>query len=130
MTNIQTKSKSALIKKVGDIANVMAADGVGFTDYLTQLTYILFLKMDEEKEEMGLNSDIPDGYKWKDLVDLKGTDLIGKYEEILKELAKEDGLIGTIFTKASNKMDSPVKLAKMIEMVKSENWYMMEGDLK
>ena len=130
MTNIQTKSKSALIKKVGDIANVMAADGVGFTDYLTQLTYILFLKMDEEKEEMGLNSDIPDGYKWKDLVDLKGTDLIEKYEEILKELAKEDGLIGTIFTKASNKMDSPVKLAKMIEMVKSENWYMMEGDLK
>ena len=46
------------------------------------------------------------------------------------ELAKEEGLIGTIFTKAANKIDSPVKLAKIIEMVKSENWYMMEGDLK
>ncbi len=43
---------------------------------------------------------------------------------------KEEGLIGTIFTKAANKIDSPVKLAKIIEMVKSENWYMMEGDLK
>lgn len=124
------KTESALIKKVGDIANVMAAAGVGFTDYITQLTYILFLKMDEEKEEMGLESTIPDGYKWKDLITKHGTDLIDKYEEILKELAKEDGLIGTIFTKASNKIDSPVKLAKIIEMVKSENWYMMEGDLK
>ena len=47
--NIQTKSEAALVKKVGDIANVLAAAGVGFTDYLTQLTYILFLKMDDEK---------------------------------------------------------------------------------
>ena len=130
MTENQMKTESTLIKKVGDIANVMAAAGVGFTDYITQLTYILFLKMDEEKEEMGLESTIPDGYKWKDLITKHGTDLIDKYEEILKELAKEDGLIGTIFTKASNKIDSPVKLAKIIEMVKSENWYMMEGDLK
>ena len=130
MTEKQIKTESALIKKVGDIANVMAAAGVGFTDYITQLTYILFLKMDEEKEEMGLESTIPDGYKWKDLVNLNGTDLIEKYEEILRELAKEEGLIGTIFTKAANKIDSPVKLAKIIEMVKSENWYMMEGDLK
>ena len=130
MTENQTKTESALVKKVDDIANVMAAAGVGFTDYITQLTYILFLKMDEEKEEMGLESTIPDGYKWKDLVNLSGTDLIEKYEEILRELAKEDGLIGTIFTKASNKIDSPVKLAKIIEMVKGENWYMMDGDLK
>lgn len=130
MTENQIKTESTLIKKVGDIANVMAAAGVGFTDYITQLTYILFLKMDEEKEEMGLESTIPYGYKWKDLITKHGTDLIDKYEEILKELAKEDGLIGTIFTKASNKIDSPVKLAKIIEMVKSENWYMMEGDLK
>ena len=63
MAGNQTKSESTLIKKVGDIANVMAAAGVGFTDYITQLTYILFLKMDEEKEEMGLSSSIPDGYK-------------------------------------------------------------------
>lgn len=124
------KSEAALVKKVWDIANVLAAAGVGFTDYITQLTYILFLKMDKEKEEMGLPSSIPDGYKWNDIVDLKGTDLIEKYEEILKELAKEDGLIGTIFTKASNKISTPVHLKKVLQMVESENWYMMEGDFK
>ncbi|HUM83076.1 MAG TPA: class I SAM-dependent DNA methyltransferase [Lachnospiraceae bacterium] len=124
------KSESALLNKVWNIANVLAAAGVGFTDYITQLTYILFLKMDDEKEKLGLGSSIPDGYKWKDLAKLSGQDLVDKYEEILKELSDTDGLIGTIFTKATNKIDRPVMLAKVIEMVSEENWYMMEGDFK
>jgi len=124
------KSEAALLKKVWDIANVLAAAGVGFTDYITQLTYILFLKMDEEKEELGLTSTVPEGYKWRDLVELSGTDLVEKYEDILKELSKDEGLIGTIFTRAVNKIDRPVMLAKVIEMVGEENWYMMEGDFK
>ena len=128
--NIQTKSEATLVKKVWDIANVLAAAGVGFTDYITQLTYILFLKMDDEKESLGLGSSIAEGYKWKELVDLNGPDLVEKYEEILSELAKVDGLIGTIFTKASNKISSPVHLKKVIQMVGEENWYMMEGDFK
>ena len=124
------KSETALVKKVKDIANVMASAGVGFTDYITQLTYILFLKMDAEKEELGLGSSIPDGYKWKDVVDLSGTDLVEKYEEILKDLSEQDGLIGTIFTRATNKIDRPVMLKEVFKMVSSENWYMMDGDLK
>ncbi len=129
MADIQ-KSEATLVKKVWDIAGVLAAAGVGFTDYITQLTYILFLKMDAEKDELGLGSSLPEGCKWKDLIDLNGEDLIEKYEEILKDLSKDDGLIGTIFTKASNKINSPVHLAKVFQMVSNENWYMMDGDFK
>ena len=124
------KNEAALIKKVKDIANVMASAGVGFTDYITQLTYILFLKMDAEKEELGLGSSIPDGYRWKDIASLSGDDLVEKYEAILKDLSEEEGLIGTIFTKATNKINRPVMLKEVFKMVASENWYMMEGDLK
>ncbi len=129
MADIQ-KSEATLVKKVWDIANVLAAAGVGFTDYITQLTYILFLKMDAEKEELGLGSSLPEGCKWNDIVELSGDDLIDKYEEALKDLSKDYGLIGTIFTKASNKINSPVHLAKVLQMVGNENWYMMEGDFK
>jgi hypothetical protein len=68
MADIQ-KSEATLVKKVWDIANVLAAAGVGFTDYITQLTYILFLKMDAEKEELGLGSSLPEGCKWNDIIE-------------------------------------------------------------
>ena len=97
---------------------------------MTQLTYILFLKMDDEKEKLGLGSSIPEGYKWKDLIEYSGEDLVKQYEDTLKELSEDDGLIGTIFTKATNKIDRPVMLRKVIDMVSEENWYMMEGDIK
>lgn len=126
----QMKSEQTLVKKVSDIANVLAAAGVGFTDYITQLTYILFLKMDDEREECGLTSSIPEGYKWKDLTALSGTDLIKQYEATLEKLSGEPGLIGTIFTKATNKIQTPVHLKKVIDMVSGENWYMLEGDVK
>ncbi|MBQ9367346.1 MAG: SAM-dependent DNA methyltransferase, partial [Victivallales bacterium] len=129
MATVQ-KTESALLAKVWNIANVLSAAGVGFTDYITQQTYILFLKMDDEKETMGLPSYLPDGCKWKDLSSLSGTDLVEKYEKILKELSLCDGLIGTIFTKATNKIYRPVMLKKVIDMVAEDNWYMMEGDLK
>ena len=116
------KTESALLSRVWNIANVMSSAGVGFTDYITQLTYILFLKMDDEKESLGLKSYLPDGCKWKDLTCLSGTDLVEKYEEILKELSDCDGLIGTIFTKANNKIDRPVMLKKVIDMVDEDDW--------
>ena len=124
------KTESALLSKGWNIANVLAAAGVGFTDYITQLTYILFLKMDDEKESFGLGSAIPEGYKWRDLQGLSGEDLVRQYENTLAELAKDEGLIGTIFTRATNKIDRPVMLKKVIDMVAEDNWYMMDGDVK
>lgn len=55
-------TESSLIKKVWDIADLVASAGVGFTDYVAQLTYLLFLKMDQENVElMGGKSQIPEG---------------------------------------------------------------------
>lgn len=124
------KDENTLLKKVWDIADILAAAGVGFTDYITQLTYLLFLKMDSEKQQYGLESSVPDGCRWEDLKKERGEDLIEKYEEILDQLSKESGIIGTIFTKASNKIQTPVHLKKVIDMLDTENWFIMTGDFK
>ena len=109
--NISTEQ--TLTKKVWNLATTLAGQGVGFTDYITQLTYLLFLKMDDENVEMfGEESSIPAGYRWKDLTELDGFDLVKQYEETLKQLSGQDNLIGTIYTKAQNKIDKPVYLKK------------------
>lgn len=124
-------NEQSLTKKVWNLATILSSQGVGFTDYITQLTYLLFLKMDNENVEIfGESSAIPEGYCWNDLTELDGLDLIEQYEKTLKLLSQEDNLIGTIYTKAQNKIDKPVYLKKVITLIDEENWLSMDGDVK
>ena len=126
-----SNTETTLTKKVWTLATTLAGQGIGFTDYITQLTYLLFLKMDYENTEMfGEDSAIPEGYRWSDLIELDGLDLIAQYESTLKKLSEEENLIGTIFVKAQNKIDKPVYLKKVITMINEEQWLVMDGDVK
>ena len=128
-SNISTPQ--TLTKKVWTLETTLAGQGIGFTDYITQLTYLLFLKMDDENvNTFGEDSALPVGCRWTDLVGDKGEDLVETYEKILDTLSREDNLIGTIYTKAQNKIDKPVYLKKVIDMIAEEDWLVMDGDVK
>lgn len=80
-----TANEQNLTKKVWTLATTLAGQGIGFTDYITQLTYLLFLKMDDENVKMfGEDSAIPEGYRWEDLTNLDGLDLVKQYENTLE----------------------------------------------
>ena len=85
---------------------------------------------DENVKIFAENSAIPEGYRWGDLIALDGHDLIDQYESTLKYLSEQDNLIGTIYTKAQNKIDKPVYLKKVITMINEHNWLSMDGDVK
>jgi len=107
-----------LAKKVWELADVIAAGGVSFTEYITQLTYLLFLKMDQEMcDSLGEESKIPEDLNWNSLLALDGDKLLEHYEKILEDLSQKEGLIGTIFTKAQNKITQPVSLKKVIDLI-------------
>jgi type I restriction enzyme M protein len=76
---------------------------------------------------------IPAAYSWDSLVDLRGAELEGHYNIMLRELGKEKGILGQIFTKSQNKIQDPAKLSKIIAMINNENWLMMgvkdKGDI-
>lgn len=130
MTETQVKEAS-ITKKVWQLADIMAGAGVSFTDYLTQLTYLLFLKMDRERVEFFLEtSAVPDGYRWEDLLKETGEDLLDQYEQTLDVLSRQHGLVGTIFTKAANRIESPVYLEKLISFIDQQQWLLMDGDVK
>lgn len=123
-------NEQSLVQKVRQLADVLAAAGVAFTDYIVQLTYILFLKMDAEAELLGIESKIPKDCRWANLVDRDGFDLLERYEKSLKKLSEQPGLIGTIFSKAQNKIAQPAHLAKVVAMVDAQDWLSLDIDTK
>jgi len=125
MTNTQ------LTQNVWKLATVLSGQGISFTDYITQLSYLLFLKMDDERATIFHQpSNLPMGYQWKDIVNLSGHDLLNKYESILDNLSYFGGLVGTIFTKAKNAIDKPVYLKKVITLIDEQQWLAMGEDVK
>lgn len=124
-------TEASLIKKVWQLADIMAGAGVGFTDYLTQLTYMLFLKMDRERVDFFMEkSAVPEGYRWENLLKESGEDLLYQYERTLDVLSRRSGLVGTIFTKAANRIESAVYLEKLVSFIDQQQWLLMDGDLK
>lgn len=125
-------SSAAIISKIWNFASILRDDGVGYGDYLEQITYLLFLKMADEysKPPYNRNVGIPAGYGWNDLIELRGAELEIHYLSTLKELSIQSGMLGQIFTKSQNKIQDPAKLYKLIDLIDKEKWIMMGTDVK
>ncbi|MFF4814556.1 N-6 DNA methylase [Kitasatospora sp. NPDC001309] len=123
----------ALVNKLWSYCNVLRDDGVSVTDYVEQLTYLLFLKMAHEQKTRRLNPvDILDGIDaWQILLDAEGRELEEAYTRILLQLARKDGTLGRIFQKAQNRIQDPAKLKRLIrELIGKENWSGTGVDIK
>ncbi len=126
---------SSIVNKVWAFCNTLRDDGVGYGDYLEQLTYLLFLKMADEytKPPYGRSMPIPDEYSWETLTSKSGAELESHYTILLRELGKDKGVLGQIFTKSQNKIQDPAKLYKLIALINAEQWIMMgvkdKGDI-
>ncbi len=124
MTN---NNSSSIVSKVWSFCNKLRDDGVGYGDYLEQLTYLLFLKMADEYSKPPHNKklSIPKEYQWETLTALNGAELEVHYTNLLRELGIQKGVLGQIFTKSQNKIQDPAKLSKSIDMIDKEDWVMM-----
>ncbi|HNW90775.1 MAG TPA: class I SAM-dependent DNA methyltransferase [Bacteroidales bacterium] len=127
-----SNNTSSIISKVWSFCNTLRDDGVSYGDYLEQLTYLLFLKMADEysKPPYKRTLPIPKEYAWESLVEKRGAELESHYTKLLRELGKEKGILGQIFTKSQNKIQDPAKLYKLIDLIDKENWVMMGADVK
>ena len=122
---------TAIVQRLWNYCNVLRDDGVSYGDYVEQLTYLLFLKMDDEQARLlGKLSAIPAGLGWQSLAGLTGDELEAHYRHILAELGKGSGLIPTIFRKAQNKVQDPAKLRRLIALIDEETWVGLDIDVK
>ena len=131
----ENTNASSIVSKVWAFCQTLRDDGVGYGDYLEQLTYLLFLKMADEytKPPHNRTMPIPTEFAWNTLISKSGSELESHYNNMLRELAKEKGILGQIFVKSQNKIQDPAKLYKLIALINAENWILMgvkdKGDI-
>ncbi len=121
---------SSIVQKVWNYAHTLRADGISYGDYVEQITYLLFLKLAEEREDLGYDNPIPADYQWPELSKQSGDDLENHYRHTLEVLGRESGLLGVIFRKAQNKIANPANLERVIKMIDEEDWSAMDIDIK
>lgn len=126
-----TTSSNQLVQKLWNFCNVLRDDGVSTIEYVEQLTYLLFLKMADERLKAGLGEVVPYGLDWQSLLDRDGDDLEVHYRHILDALGKQAGTLGTIFRKAQNRIQDPAKLRRLVvNLINEETWTAVDADLK
>ena len=110
-----------IVNKLWNLCNVLRDDGITYHQYVTELTYILFLKM---AKETGTESNIPEGYRWDKLVEKEGIELKNFYRKLLLELGTSGaGKIKEIYTNANSNIDEPKNLDKIIKSIDELDWY-------
>lgn len=125
-------NSTALVQKIWNFCHTLRDDGVGYGDYLEQLTYLLFLKLAHEYSLPPYSRDthVPKSCNWSSLRGKSGEPLEAQYLKVLHKLGDEPGMLGAIFFKAQNKIQDPAKLARLVQMIDAENWISLDTDTK
>lgn len=110
-----------IVAKLWGLCNVLRDDGVTYNEYVTELTFLLFLKM---LEETGRESRLPEGYRWGILAKREGMEQLDYYKAMLLELGKaKDGLVSAIFTDAQTRLRKPTNLKALTSNIDKLDWF-------
>jgi len=127
-----------IVNKLWGFCHTLRHDGIDYGDYIEQLTYLLFLKMADEREiDLSRISWANDKGKveisncsWGNLSSKSGTELLDKFTDVIRILGRQAGILGQIFTQAVPRFNNPVNLKKVIGMIDEEDWSSMDVDVK
>ncbi|MFN4257302.1 MAG: N-6 DNA methylase, partial [Saprospiraceae bacterium] len=117
-----------LVDKLWSFCDTLRDDGVSYGDYVEQLTFLLFLKMVEQYNSPLYDRQIalPEHLNWNSFRGKAGAALEDHYNMVLRELARQPGMLGAIFTKAQNKITDPAKLLRLWRLIDDEDWAGMD----
>jgi type I restriction enzyme M protein len=116
---------SDIVNKLWGFCHTLRHDGIDYGDYIEQVTYLLFLKMADER-----GIELPPDTDWSYLKDKAGTDLLDSYIEALRYLGKEPGILGDIFSGAQSRFTNPVNLKRLFNLIDETEWTSLDVDVK
>ena len=116
-----------IVQKLWNLCHVLRDDGITYLQYVTELTYLLFLKMMQETEQEG---QLPEGYRWNDLVSRDGVEQLTFYRAALLHLGSEATTqrVQAIFANAQTALKQPRILKKLVQSIDELDWYSAKGE--
>ena len=116
---------SDVVQKLWGFCHTLRHDGIDYGDYIEQITYLLFLKMADEK-----GIQIPNGCSWPKIRDKSGTDVLDHYVEVLRRLGKTPGILGDIYSGSQSRFNNPVNLKRLVSLIDEVEWTSLGVDIK
>lgn len=116
---------SDIVQKLWGFCHTLRHDGIDYGDYIEQITYLLFLKMADERA-----LKLPKACDWTTLREKSGTDLTDSYVDLLRTLGKESGLIGDIYAGAQSRFTNPVNLKRLVSLIDETEWTALGVNVK
>jgi len=116
---------SDIVQKLWGFCHTLRHDGIDYGDYIEQITYLLFLKMADER-----GIDLPKGCNWLSLADRSGTELTEHYTDLLRKLGRQPGILGDIYAKSQNRFNNPVNLKRLVNLIAETEWTALDVDVK
>ncbi len=135
---MNTASNVDVVQKLWGFCHTLRHDGIDYADYIEQITYLLFLKMADERG-IDLSAIEVTGKKgrpevvdcsWPTLEQQSGTGLTDHYIDILRALGQAQGILGDIYAGAQNRFNNPVNLKKLVSLVDETEWTSLNVDVK
>src|SRR5262245_18992948 len=112
-----------IVAKLWSLCHILRDDGVTYNEYVTELTFLLFLKMLEETKK---EDRLPKAYRWRELAKRDGLDQLDYYKRLLLDLGKpqiKDALVRAIFTDAQTRLRKPTNLKALTTSIDQLDWF-------
>jgi len=114
-----------VVQKLWGFCHTLRHDGIDYGDYIEQITFLLFLKMADER-----GRELPRGCAWPSLRDKSGTGLLDHYVDVLRTLGRTPGILGDIYAEAQSRFNNPVNLKKLVNLIDETEWTSLDVDVK
>src|SRR6266568_6986648 len=112
-----------IVAKLWSLCHILRDDGITYNEYVTELTFLLFLKMLEETKKQ---DRLPKAYRWRELAKRDGLDQLDYYKRLLLDLGKpdtKDALVRAIFTDAQTRLRKPTNLKALTSNIDQLDWF-------
>lgn len=118
-----------IVQKLWNLCDILRDEGINYSDYVTELVLLLFIKMEEERASVGKARKLPEGSRWQDLSKLSGMALINTYRQLLLDLSQSnDRLISAIYNEATTSIREPKHLEQLIKTLDGIDWFSTAKD--